>query len=252
MRECRGLAAFLILGVGFLSGCGSGFTVGLVANPDPADPGQSVTWTVSVRNDTHCQTVETDNPPPPIPPDFPVAALILGFNPDLERLGPSEFCREVQMGTICPDGSCLQPMLTDALGPEAANRIMAQAHAQANSHAPPLAAPSCETIQNDSAGFIGVCEFNPLNPGETQTAMLTDTAPDTGTRHAAQVALAFGFASDSDCRPGAEIAPGVWLLSGCFPTPENRAPVLSPVALGVVAATLLGIGALALRRRSKT
>jgi hypothetical protein len=69
----------------------------------------------------------------------------------------------------------------------------------------------------------------------------TDTAPDTGNRHAAQVAIGFAPALGEDCRPGTEVEEGVWVLAGCYPLAEAQpVPALSPLV------TLLGAGLLLL------
>ena len=251
MRKQSCLAASLLFLFALLTGC-SGFTVDLVADPDPADPGELVKWTVSVRNDTNCQTVDEDFPDF-LPSGAPVEALIIGFNPELAAFGPAEFCRQFQMATICPGGECIPPVLNDALGPAAAQRVMAEMRASGSSQGQPLTVGTCETIMNDSSGFLGACGFDPLAPGQTHTAMHTDNAPDTGNTDPAQVAVALAFASGPDCRPGTEIDPGLWLLGGCFPlVAESRVPMLSPLSLALLASILFGCGVLAVCRQRRS
>lgn len=251
MLKATRLAVPLLLTLSLLTGC-SGLTVNLTAVPDPANPGDSVKWTVSVRNDTACQTTDEDfDPPDSLPSGAPVLALFIGFNPQLGAFGPAEFCRQFQMGTICDNLSCLPPILTDALGPAAAERIMAEMHNRASSEAQPLTIGTCQTLVNDSSsGFVGLCGFDPLNPGQTHTAMHTDDAPDTGNRDSAQLAVAFALASGPDCRPGTEISPGLWIVGGCFPTPEtSQVPTLSPLTLALLGSLLLAAGAVTLHFR---
>jgi uncharacterized repeat protein (TIGR01451 family) len=62
-------------------GCGKGLTVNLTADPDPADPGELVTWTLTVRNDSQCTTTdEMVDLPPPFPDQVGVFALFVGFD----------------------------------------------------------------------------------------------------------------------------------------------------------------------------
>jgi hypothetical protein len=232
-------------------GCGRGLGVNLTAIPDPADPGQSVQWTVSVRNDTACTTTTTGLPPPL--PGTGAFAIILGFIPGLDAFGPVEFCREFATTmTACTDEACLIAHVQEALGPQIANALQAQAQA-AMQQPQPLLAGTCATVVNDSSGFAAVCAFDPLNPGEKGTATYMDTAPDTGSRNAAQVAVAFAPAEGADCRPGTEITTGEWELAGCFPTPAARgAPALSPVATALAALLLLMVGVVGLRHMRKS
>ena len=243
----RSAALMLISLVGI--GCGRGLGVDLTATPDPANPGQSVQWTVSVRDDTACATTAGNvNLPPPLP--NVAFALILGFIPALDGPGAAEFCREFATTmNACTDEACLVAHVQEALGPQVANALQARAQAAMQEPQPQLAG-TCATIFNDSSGFAAACTYDPLNPGETATAMHMDTAPDTGSRKAAQVALAFAPAEGEDCRPGTEVAPGEWFLAGCFPVPATRpAPALSPVVTALAALLLLIVGAVGLRLR---
>ena len=249
-RDCTAvLVLFSLVGIG----CGRGLGVNLTALPDPADPGQSVQWNVSVRNNSACKTTAgSTNLPPPFP-DTGAFALILGFIPDLDAFGPVEFCREfASTMAACSDEACLVAHVQEALGPQVANALQAQAHAALQQPQPQLVG-TCATVANDTSGFAAICTFDPLNPGETGTATHMDTAPDTGSRNAAQVALAFAPAEGADCRPGTEITTGQWELAGCFPIPASRpAPTLSPVATALAALLLLMAGAVGLRRMRKS
>jgi hypothetical protein len=233
-------------------GCGKGLTVDLSATPDPANPGQSVTWTVSVRNDTACETTgESIDLPDPLPDNAGAFAIFVGFNQLLEDYPPERLCREFMTTmTACEDEACLQAHFAAAFGTQLAESLSAQAHAAMQAAHEPQEAGTCITLNNDSEGFVGLCAFDPLSPGETDTAMHTDTAPDTGERHAAQFAIALAPALGDDCRPGTEVAEGAWLLAGCYPvTAPEGAPALSPLATGGAALLLLAAGFVALRRR---
>jgi hypothetical protein len=256
MVHVRSRAAVLLL-LGILGiGCGKGLTVNLVAVPNPADPGQSVQWNLSVRNDTACETTgEMTNFPPPFPNMAGAFALIVGFVPQLdEDGGPVEFCREFMTTmTACSDASCLAAHFEEAFGPAVANRLRAQADAAIQQAHEAQPAGTCATLEDDSNGFVAVCAFDPLSPGETDTAMHMDTAPNTGSRNSGQVAIAFAPAEGTDCRPGTEVSEGLWILAGCFPAPQTQpAPTLSPVATAMGAILLLVVGFVGLRhvRRS--
>lgn len=231
-------------------GCGKGLTVNLDASPDPANPGQSVTWNLSVRNDTQCETTgELIELPDPLPDTAGAFALIVGFIPGLDESGAAEFCREFMTTmTTCPDEICIARHFEEAFGPQVANALSAQAHAAIDQAHEAQPAGSCLTLFNDSSGFAAICGFDPLSPGETDTASHTDTAPNTGSRNAAQLAIAFAPALGEDCRPGTEIEEGVWALAGCFPLAEAEpVPALSPLVTLLAAGLLLVTGMVGLR-----
>jgi hypothetical protein len=248
-RRARVLILATLSLVGF--GCGKGLTVNLSANPDPADPGQSVTWTLTVRNDTQCETTgEIIDLPPPLPDTVGAFALILGFIPELDQFGAEEFCREFTTTmTSCPDELCIARHFEEAFGPQVAGALSAQAHeAIQQAQGPPQPAGSCLTLVNDSEGFAAFCAFDPLSPGETDMASHSDTAPNTGNRNPAQVAIAFAPAEGEDCRPGTEIDDGVWALAGCYPlVAAQPVPTLSPLVTLAGALVLLLTGLLGVR-----
>jgi hypothetical protein len=239
------LTALTLLGLG----CGKGLTVNLTADPNPAAPGQSVTWTVTVRNDTQCETITAPDPLPSPIPTTDVGALFVGFDP---TIGPGEaesFCSSL-MASSCRDERCLFTMFEAQFGPAFAQALSDRAHAAMEAHEP-QAANTCITLANNSDGFAGFCSFDPLSPGETGTAMHTDTAPNTGNTNPAQFAVAFAAAEGSDCRPGTNVEDDFWVLTGCFPVgPTQAAPVLSPLAVSVVALLLLAGGVFGIRRGS--
>lgn len=233
-------------------GCGKGLTVNLDASPDPAFPGQAVQWNLSVRNDSPCETTaEATNLPDPFPDAVGAFALILGFIPELEEFGPAEFCREfMSTMTACSDEACVAAHFQEAFGAKVTSALTAQAHAAIEqAKGGPQEAGACITLFNDTSGFAALCGFDPLSPGETDTATHNDIAPNSGNTHAAQVAIAFAPATGEDCRPGTLIEGDQWVLAGCFPTAVVRpTPALSPIATAVGAVLLLLTGALGLRR----
>lgn len=230
-------------------GC-KGLTVQLSAVPDPADPDESVKYTVTVRNDTECETVdEITDLPPPLPDSAGAIAFILGFIPELDEFGAQEFCRLVMS---CEDPNCLNTRVEEALGPDVAAAFRTRA-SEATTAEPGLAPGTCEDFEITPDGLIALCAFDPLDPGETGMAMYTVNAPDTGSRNAAQVAIAFAPALGDDCRPGTQVGDDEWILGGCFPlAATTAAPALSPIATGIGASVLLiaGIAGLYRRRRS--
>jgi len=240
-------APFLLLGLLGI-GCGKGLTVDLSAVPNPAAPGQSVEWTVKVRNDTQCATTaDTTDLPDPFPDGAGVFALFVGFDPELGPEDAGEFCREF-MTSECTSEICLRSRFEQAFGPALAQAVSEQAQAAMQGHEAQQAG-TCQTIFNDTGGFAAFCAFDPLDPGETDMAMHTDTAPNTGNTNPAQLAIAFGFAQGEDCRPGTEIDPGVWTVAGCFPLgATNPVPVLSPWVTGLAALLLFSAGVVAVRR----
>jgi hypothetical protein len=152
-------------------------------------------------------------------------------------------------GSDCRTEECLFARFEEALGPETARAISDRAHAAMQAAHEPQQAGTCDTFSNDSQGVLAFCAFDPLDPGETDTATHTDTAPNTGNRDAAQIAIAFAFAEGDDCRPGTEIVEGVWTLAGCFPpAAAEPVPALSPLALGGAALGLLLTGVYSVRR----
>lgn len=251
MRSRDRTAALMLLSLVGI-GCGKGLGVDLTAVPDPANPGQSVQWNLAVRNDTACPTTSGNiNLPPPFPTSG-AFAIFFGFIPGLDAFGAAEFCREFATTmSACSDEACLAAHVEEALGPQLANALQARAEAALQEPQPSLA--GCATIVNDSSGFLGICALDPLNPGATGTAMHMDNAPNTGSRNAAQVAIAFAPAEGADCRPGREITPGEWILAGCFPTVAvHPTPALSPGATALAALLLLTIGVVGLRYRRKS
>jgi hypothetical protein len=243
----RGTLLLVLLGLLGI-GCGKGLTVNLTADPDPADPGESVTWTLTVRNNTQCATIgEMVDLPPPFPDQVGVFALFVGFDPTIGPGDAEAFCRDL-MNSDCTTEGCLRTRFEEALGPETAQVISDHAHAAMQAAHEPQQAGTCSTIINDNEGVIAICAFDPLDPGETDTATHMDTAPNTGNKKAAQIAIAFGFAEGEDCRPGTEIDENIWALTGCFPAAAAEpVPVLSPLALGVGALGLLLTGFLGVR-----
>jgi hypothetical protein len=233
-----------------LSGIGcKGLTVQLSAVPDPADPGDSVKWTVSVRNDTQCPTVEeVTDLPAPLPDTAGAIAFIFGFVPELDQFGPAEFCRVVMS---CDDPSCILTRVEEAMGPAVAANLRAQANAA--TAAPGIAPGTCEDFASSSDGVFALCAFDALDPGETATAMYTANAPDSGSRNAAQVAIAFAPAVGDDCRPGTQVGDDEWILGGCFPlATSTSAPALSPTATGIAAGILLIAGMTGIYRRRRS
>jgi len=106
-------APFLLLGLLGI-GCGKGLTVDLSAVPNPAAPGQSVEWTVKVRNDTQCATTaDTTDLPDPFPDGAGVFALFVGFDPELGPEDAGEFCREF-MTSECTSEICLRSRFEQA------------------------------------------------------------------------------------------------------------------------------------------
>lgn len=224
-------------------GC-KGLTVNLSAVPDPAEPGQEVKWTVTVRNDTQCPTVEEELPEP-LPDSVGAFSIIFGFDPELDQFGPQEFCRLI-MGCDSPD--CLGARIEEALGPDAAAALRARANA-ATTAEPQIAPGTCEEISL-GFGFSAICALESMAPGETVMAMYTANAPDTGSSNAAQVAVAFALAEGEDCRPGTQVGEDQWILGGCFPfVTSTPAPALSPIATGIAAGVLLLAGAAGVYRR---
>lgn len=234
-----------------LSGIGcKGLTVQLSAVPDPADPGESVKWTVSVRNDTQCPTVEeVTDLPAPLPDTAGAIAFIFGFLPELDDFGAQEFCRLVMS---CDDPSCILTRVEEAMGPDVAANLRVQANA-ATTAEPGIAPGTCEDFGSTSGGVIALCAFDAIDPGETATAMYTANAPDSGSRNAAQVAIALAPALGDDCRPGTEVGDDEWILGGCFPlATSTSAPALSPIATGIAAGVLLIAGMTGLYRRRRS
>jgi hypothetical protein len=250
---CRRDVAPLVL-LGLLAvGCGKGLTVELFATPNPANPGQSVDWTIKVRNDTPCATTgDTTELPDPFPDGAGVFAIFVGFDPGFGPGDAGALCREF-MTTDCPDEVCLRARFEAAFGPTIAQVLSERAHEAMQQAHEPQQAGTCETIFNDTDGLIAFCAFDPLDPGETDMAMHTDTAPDTGNTNPAQIALAFGLAAGEDCRPGTEVEPGIWTVAGCFPVvPPDPAPVMSPGVMALAAALLFGAGIFSVRRLRKS
>lgn len=222
-------------------GC-KGLTVDLDAVPDPADPGQEVKWTVTVRNDTQCPTVDTNTDP--VPADSGLA-IIFGFNPELDDFGAQEFCR---LFMSCQDLGCFEPLVEQAMGPNVAAALSARANA--TTPEPGISPGTCEEVSFGIDGVVAFCVLDTIAPGETTMAMFTANAPDTGSRNAAQVALAFAPAEGEDCRPGTPIGNDQWILGGCFPLATSTpAPALSPIATGIAAGVLLIAGAVGVYRR---
>jgi hypothetical protein len=248
----RGTLLMVLLGL-FGIGCGKGLSVDLFAVPDPADPGQSVTWTVTVRNNTQCATIEEPTDlPPPFPDAAGVFAIFLGFIPGVSREDAEDLCRDLMMSG-CMDETCLTAQFEESFGPQVAQAVSARAKAAIQQAHEPQQAGTCDTIINDDGvGVIAFCAFDALDPFESDTAMHTDTAPDTGNRQAAQFAAAFGFAEGDDCRPGTEIEEGIWTLGGCFPLATEPAPVLSPLVLGMSALGLLLTGFFGVRHMRRS
>jgi len=245
-----GTLASLAVVLGLCTGCGSGFSVGLHADPDPANSGQSVKWTLTVRNDTACATADDVKLPPPFPSNSPPIAFIVGFDPDLSA-PPAAICNAVRM---CTDETCLMRILGDAVGADTANQLMARAQAemsQASSQLSQLQSGMCSTTSNGPSGFLAMCELDPLAAGATDTVMFVDTAPDSIDHQAAQLAFVSGAARGTDCRPGTETAPGEWALAGCFPANSRLAPAVSSRTLGACAALLTAVGVVLLYRRRR-
>lgn len=252
MPRWEHVAPLLLLGL-LGVGCGKGLTVDLSAIPNPANPGQPVNWTLTVRNDTQCETIgEMIDLPPPFPATVGVFALFAGFDPAIGPGDAQAFCRDFMM-TECRDQFCLQARFEEAFGPAVAQALSERAHAAMQQAHEPQLAGTCATIFNGAEGFAAFCAFDPLSPGETDSAMHMDTAPNTGNKNAAQVAIAFGFAEGEDCRPGTEVAPGLWTVAGCFPLDKTApAPALSPLATGFGALLLLAAGVFGLRRMRRS
>jgi len=248
--KLRGFSAPLLLALGLCTGCGSGFSVHLSAVPDPANAGQSVQWTLTVRNDTACPTANDVTLPSPFPSNSPPLAIIIGFDPNLGA-SPADICRVLQ---TCQDESCVAGVLGDAVGPDTVNQLMARAQAEiahASAEAP-LQSGMCVTESNDSSGFLAVCTLDPLAPGATDTVTFVDTAPNSVNHQAAQLAIAAGAARGNDCRPGTEVTTGQWALAGCFPTaPTSPVPVLSPRILALCAVLIGALGIVTLYRQRR-
>ena len=248
----RGTVLLVLLAL-FGVGCGKGLTVNLSAVPDPAAPGQSVTWTFTVHNSTQCETIdEPTDLPDPFPDAVGVFGLFIGFMPGVDQEDAVDLCRDLMM-TDCREEDCLIALFEATFGPRVAQAVSEQAHAAMQQAQEPQAAGTCATIMNDpGTGVVAFCAFDSLAPNETDTAMHTDTAPDTGNLKAAQLAVAFGFAEGEDCRPGTEVEEGLWTVAGCYPLTTQPVPVLSPLTMGLVALSLLLTGFFGVRymRRS--
>lgn len=239
----------LVIALGFASGCGRGLTVECNATPSQAEPGDMVQWNISLRNITQCAAGAGALPVPSLPPGSGPVVIFAGLAPDVSQAEAVELCRLIRSSS-CSEESCFDPILRDSLGVEPANRFKERLHAamQAAREPVPMPAGTCETVQNDADGFLGVCAFDQLDPQGMDTA--THSATVVGGGMSAQFAWASGSAVGEDCRPGTEVQPGGWVLAGCCPdVAPVGAPILSPFALYAVAALLLAAGALGLYRR---
>src|SRR5262249_28904673 len=151
------------------------------------------------------------------------------------------------MASNCRDESCLFSIFEERFGPQVANVLSAGARAAMQAHEP-QAAGTCMTLTNTPNGFVGVCEFDPLAAGATDSVMHTDTAPNSLNGNPAQLAIAFALAEGADCRPGTNLGDDAWLLAGCFPIGSLQpAPVLSPLTTAIVALLLLSAGLFGIR-----
>jgi hypothetical protein len=243
----------LAMTLGLATGCGRGLTVNLTSTPPQASPGDAVNWTVSVRNDTDCATVGLPIPlPSPLPAQAGAFVIFFGATPGTTREDAAAVCQQFLSTPFgCSDLNCLAPILEEALGAESAERIVANMRAAAQAAQdgaqPPLPAGTCATLTNNSNGFVALCAFDPLDPDETDTAMYSDMIQGSGVT--SLLAFALAPALGDDCRPGTEVNPDEWYLSGCFPLPAAApAPALSPTALYVLVALLVGAGVLGLKR----
>ena len=245
-----GMLASLVLFAGVCAGC-SGFSVNLHADPDPANlPGQPVTWTLTVRNQTACATADDVTLPPPFPSKSPPMAFIIGFNPNLGA-SPEAICRAFRM---CTDLNCVLQIMGDAIGPDAANQFVARLQAkiaQASSQLPLMQSGMCMTTSNDPDGFFAECELDPLAPGALDTVTFVDTAPNSPNHQAAQLAFVTAAARGTDCRPGIQVEEGIWEIGGCFPLNGSVAPVMSLRMFGVCTALLFAAGIVHLYHRRR-
>ena len=244
----------LALTLGFAAGCGRGLTVNLTSTPQQASPGDVVNWTVSVRNNSRCATVDVPIPlPSPLPSQGGAFAIFFGAAPGATRADATAICQQFLNTPFgCSDMNCLAPILEEALGAESAERIMANMRAAAQAaqdgSPSPLPAGTCATISNTSSMFVGLCAFDPLDPGEIDTAMYSDMVQGSGVT--SLLALALAPAEGDDCRPGTEVDPDQWILSGCFPVETAApAPLLSPVALYALVVVLIGAGLFGMKKR---
>jgi hypothetical protein len=211
---------------------------------------------VHLRNDSPCTTVDTMvDLPDPLPDQVGALVLFVGAVPNATRAQAARLCNEFRNGSAsCTGQGCLTALLEQTVGEESAHQMMEslQSFVQAQQNGPPVALPlgTCTTLFNTATGLLGLCAFDPLNPGESDTATYSDTVLGSGI--SALFAASLAPAEGDDCRPGIETSEGEWLLSGCFPVvPGAATPTLSPYALYSVAAVLLGIGVAGLYRRRR-
>lgn len=243
----------LALTLGFAAGCGRGLTVNLTSTPSQAGPGDAVNWTVSVRNNTGCATVDVPIPlPSPLPAQAGAFVIFFGAAPGATREDGAAICQQFLNTPFgCSDLNCLAPILQEALGAESAERIVtgirAAAQAAQDGSPSPLPAGTCTTLSNTSTVFVGLCAFDPLDPGEIDTAMYSDMVQGGGLT--SLLAFALAPAVGDDCRPGTEVNTDQWILSGCLPVETAApAPSLSPVALYALVAVLIGAGLFGMKR----
>jgi len=253
MRAGKAVKTLFVLGAfAVLAGCGNGLLLSAVAVPAAAGPGQSVTWTFGMRNNTQCALVNDADLPSGLPDDAPPLLFFFGFTPDFVS-SPAAICQAL---AACEDEECLD----DILGGQDVARLEAMrdaarqmSHSEASLSGMP-APGHCEIIGNgDGSGVFGGCVFDNLMPGQSQTLNISDMAPDSGNRQSFQIALAFAAARGTDCSPGIEIGEDLWLVGGCAALPDSApAPLLSPAGVALLVAALFLTAAFALRQRQQS
>ncbi len=244
------IATSLLFGA---AGCGRGLDLTVNVDDETPMPGETVTWTVAIENETACSTAD-DVDLPIAGPGAPLTFFLFAFSPSADD-GGAEACRAL---TACTDASCFDEVLGETAIESVADQVRSSAgEALAGNSAisnGAIVTPTCEplgvSLPEFTEGLAFVCEFPPIAAGAQATTSFSAVVPDSGSSNPISFAIALAGARGSDCSPGTEFADEVWALGGCLPeTPASNAPTLSNVALAALALALLALGGLFVTRR---
>jgi hypothetical protein len=247
MRSERMLTLGVALLVAMLaSGCGRGLDPMVTCNT-ASQAGEEVECTAMVRNLTDCEVDDVEG--------FILLFIPRGFlPPDICALIEEEFPSGVA-GVESVLAEHLPPGLMSQLAEAAQDRILGlspQGSGQAFSCTELVATAPSGTGQGVALpqGIAYECFFGDLGPEEKATIMFNAQAPFAGPFDV--LALAIGFLDDpqESCPPA---PPGTEVVFGCFAsvTATSAAPAVSPIGMASLVTVLLGVGAVAVRRRRR-